>query len=167
MIPLERYMASLMPLQKDISPFRSAPQPNPFKQEDFLATLDDCGPQLTSSCKGDWEGLYRRFFSSPNFKGWYETRYFELEQTLQVLHMQTLSESNLAEWAKGKLEVEIVDMILRLRHKLTLLQGNSSSAMAALPVQLNVRDTREQLLRHMENMKKSLPDDLKQILGDA
>ncbi|XP_049296809.1 chaperone protein DnaK [Anopheles funestus] len=167
MIPLERYMASLMPLQKDISPFRSAPQPNPFKQEDFLATLDDCGPQLTSSCKGDWEGLYRRFFSSPNFKGWYDTRYFELEQTLQVLHMQTLSESNLAEWAKGKLEVEIVDMILRLRHKLTLLQGNSSSAMAALPVQLNVRDTRDQLLRHMENMKKSLPEDLKQILGDA
>uniref|UniRef100_A0A182XZE2 Uncharacterized protein n=1 Tax=Anopheles stephensi TaxID=30069 RepID=A0A182XZE2_ANOST len=167
MIPLERYMASLMPLQKDISPFRSAPQPNPFKQEDFLATLDDCGPQLTSSCKGDWESLYRRFFSSPNFKGWYETRYFELEQTLQVLHMQTLSESNLAEWAKGKLEVEIVDMILRLRHKLTLLQGSSSSAMAALPVQLNVRDTREQLKRHMENMKKSLPDDLKQILGDA
>uniref|UniRef100_A0A182X6J3 UDENN domain-containing protein n=1 Tax=Anopheles quadriannulatus TaxID=34691 RepID=A0A182X6J3_ANOQN len=167
MIPLERYMASLMPLQKDISPFRSAPQPHPFKQEDFLATLDECGPQLTSTCKGDWEGLYRRFFSSPNFKGWYETRYFELEQTLQVLHMQTLSESNLAEWAKGKLEVEIVDMILRLRHKLTLLQGNNSSAMAALPVQLNVRDTREQLLRHMENMKKSLPDDLKQILGDA
>uniref|UniRef100_A0A182P9Y8 UDENN domain-containing protein n=1 Tax=Anopheles epiroticus TaxID=199890 RepID=A0A182P9Y8_9DIPT len=167
MIPLERYMASLMPLQKDISPFRSAPQPHPFKQEDFLSTLDECGPQLTSTCKGDWEGLYRRFFSSPNFKGWYETRYFELEQTLQVLHMQTLSESNLAEWAKGKLEVEIVDMILRLRHKLTLLQGNSSCAMAALPVQLNVRDTQEQLLRHMENMKKSLPDDLKQILGDA
>ncbi|XP_052862590.1 heat shock 70 kDa protein [Anopheles cruzii] len=164
MIPLERYMASLMPLQKDISPFRSAPQPNPFRQEDFLATLDDCGPQLTSTCRGDWEGLYRRFFSSPNFKGWYEARYFELEQTLQVLHMQTLSEANLAEWAKGKLEVEIVDMILRLRHKLTLC---SSDHIAALPVQLNARETRGQLLRHMENMKTSLPDDLKQILGDA
>ncbi|ETN66272.1 hypothetical protein AND_001918 [Anopheles darlingi] len=172
MIPLERYMASLMPLQKDISPFRSAPQPNPFRQEDFLATLDECGPQLTSTCRGDWEGLYRRFFSSPNFKGWYEARYFELEQTLQVLHMQTLSEANLAEWAKGKLEVEIVDMILRLRHKLTLCSGGSgaggtSNHIAALPVQLNAKETRAQLLRHMENMKKSLPDDLKQILGDA
>uniref|UniRef100_A0A182NHE4 UDENN domain-containing protein n=1 Tax=Anopheles dirus TaxID=7168 RepID=A0A182NHE4_9DIPT len=166
MIPLERYMASLMPLQKDISPFRSAPQPHPFKQEDFLATLEEFGPQLTSTCKGDWEGLYRRFFSSPNFKGWYETRYCELEQTLQVLHMQTLSESDLAEWAHGKLEVEIVDMILRLRHKLTLLQAGGGT-MAALPVQLNARDTRAQLLRHMESMKKSLPDDLKQILGDA
>uniref|UniRef100_A0A2M4BAH8 Putative heat shock 70 kDa protein 1 n=1 Tax=Anopheles marajoara TaxID=58244 RepID=A0A2M4BAH8_9DIPT len=172
MIPLERYMASLMPLQKDISPFRSAPQPNPFRQEDFLATLDECGPQLTSTCRGDWEGLYRRFFSSPNFKGWYEARYFELEQTLQVLHMQTLSEANLAEWAKGKLEVEIVDMILRLRHKLALCSGDGGSGgtsnhIAALPVQLNAKETRAQLLRHMENMKKSLPDDLKQILGDA
>ncbi|XP_035792936.1 chaperone protein DnaK-like [Anopheles albimanus] len=173
MIPLERYMASLMPLQKDISPFRSAPQPNPFRQEDFLATLDECGPQLTSTCRGDWEGLYRRFFSSPNFKGWYEARYFELEQTLQVLHMQTLSEANLAEWAKGKLEVEIVDMILRLRHKLALCSGGgggsggTSNHIAALPVQLNAKETRAQLLRHMENMKKSLPDDLKQILGDA
>ncbi|XP_050096312.1 uncharacterized protein LOC126578096 [Anopheles aquasalis] len=174
MIPLERYMASLMPLQKDISPFRSAPQPNPFRQEDFLATLDECGPQLTSTCRGDWEGLYRRFFSSPNFKGWYEARYFELEQTLQVLHMQTLSEANLAEWAKGKLEVEIVDMILRLRHKLALCSagggdggGGTSNHIAALPVQLNAKETQAQLLRHMENMKKSLPDDLKQILGDA
>ncbi|XP_055601471.1 uncharacterized protein LOC129750540 [Uranotaenia lowii] len=163
MIPLERYMASLMPLQKDISPFKSAPLPNPFKQEDFLATLEECGPQLTSTCKGDWENLYKRFFASPNFKGWYETRYFELQQTLQALHMQTLSESNLSEWVKGKHEVEIVDMILRLKQKLTLC---SSSQMAALPVQLNTKDTREQLLRHLESMKRCLPDDLKQILNN-
>ncbi|XP_053689239.1 protein DENND6 homolog [Sabethes cyaneus] len=163
MIPLERYMASLMPLQKDISPFKSAPLPNPFKQEDFLATLEECGPQLTSSCKGDWEALYKRFFSSPNFKGWYETRYFELQQTLQALHMQTLSESNLAEWVKDKHEVEIVDMILRLRQKLTLC---TSSQMAALPVPLNTKDTREQLLKHLDSMKRCLPDDLKLILNN-
>lgn len=163
MIPLERYMASLMPLQKDISPFKSAPLPNPFKQEDFLATLEECGPQLTSNCKGDWEGLYKRFFSAPNFKGWYETRYFELQQTLQALHMQTLSESNLAEWVKDKHEVEIVDMILRLRQKLTLC---TSSQMAALPVPLNTKDTREQLLKHLDSMKRCLPDDLKLILNN-
>ncbi|XP_055619343.1 protein DENND6A [Toxorhynchites rutilus septentrionalis] len=163
MIPLERYLASLMPLQKDISPFKSAPLPNPFKQEDFLATLEECGPQLTSTCKGDWEGLYRRFFSSPNFKGWYETRYHELQQTLQALHMQTLSESNLTDWVKGKHEVEIVDMILRLKQKLTLC---SSAQMSALPVPLNTKDTREQLLRHLESMKRCLPNDLKQILNN-
>lgn len=91
MIPLERYMASLMPLQKDISAFRAAPAPNPFKQDCFLATLEQSGPQLTSPLKGDWSGLYKRFFRSPNFLDWYEIRYRELTQTLQHLQMQALS----------------------------------------------------------------------------
>lgn len=91
MIPLERYMASLMPLQKDISAFRAAPTPNHFKPDCFLATLEQSGPQLTSPLKGDWSGLYKRFFRSPNFLDWYELRYRELTQTLQHLQMQTLS----------------------------------------------------------------------------
>lgn len=86
-------MASLMPLQKDISPFKAAPTPHQFKQDDFLATLENSGPQLTSSLKGDWEGLYKRFFRSPNFKGWYESRYMELTQTLQTLQLQALSDA--------------------------------------------------------------------------
>lgn len=91
MIPLERYMASLMPLQKDISAFRSAPAPNHFKPDRFLATLEQSGPHLTSPLKGDWCGLYKRFFRSPNFRDWYECRYKELTQTLQHLQMQALS----------------------------------------------------------------------------
>lgn len=112
MIPLERYMASLMPLQKgkrllavgarvhhfqmsilfsDISAFRAAPAPNHFKPDRFLATLEQSGPHLTSPLKGDWCGLYKRFFRSPNFRDWYESRYKELTQTLQHLQMQALS----------------------------------------------------------------------------
>lgn len=92
MIPLERYMASLMPLQKDISPFRAAPTPNQFNQDDFLATLDQSGPQLTSALKGDWKGLYKKFFRTQNFKDWYDSRYSELTETLQVLQLQALSD---------------------------------------------------------------------------
>lgn len=91
MIPLERYMASLMPLQKDISAFRAAPTPHHFKQDCFLSTLEQSGPQLTAPLKGDWTGLYKRFFRSPNFLDWYEHRYRELTQTLQHLQMQALS----------------------------------------------------------------------------
>lgn len=91
MIPLERYMASLMPLQKDISAFRTAPDPHQFKQDSFLATLEQSGPQLTSPLKGDWSGLYKRFFRSINFEDWYNVRYRELKQTLQHLQMQALS----------------------------------------------------------------------------
>ncbi|KAL1265079.1 hypothetical protein QQF64_003106, partial [Cirrhinus molitorella] len=57
-IPLERYVASLMPLQKSISPWKSPPQLRPFNQEEFMKTLEKAGPQLTSRLKGDWIGLY-------------------------------------------------------------------------------------------------------------
>lgn len=93
MIPLERYMGSLLPLKKDISPFKAAPKPRQFKQDDFLATLESSGPHLTSTARGDWEGLYKKFFRSPNFKGWYELRYHELTQKLQTLQLQALSDA--------------------------------------------------------------------------
>lgn len=46
MIPLERYLASLMPLARNISPYRAAPKVKPFSAEDFLRSLDACGPQV-------------------------------------------------------------------------------------------------------------------------
>lgn len=52
-------MASLMPLQKSICPWKSPPQLHPFIQQDFMKTLEKAGPQLTSRLKGDWIGLYR------------------------------------------------------------------------------------------------------------
>ena len=55
----ERYVASLMPLQRNISPFKGAPSLRPFDAEEFLKTLEQSGPQLTSGLKGDWVGLYR------------------------------------------------------------------------------------------------------------
>ncbi|KAM4653743.1 protein DENND6A isoform 4-T4 [Amazona ochrocephala] len=48
-IPLERYVASLMPLQKCISPWKSPPQLRQFSQDDFMKTLEKAGPQLTSA----------------------------------------------------------------------------------------------------------------------
>ncbi|KAJ6650036.1 Protein DENND6B [Pseudolycoriella hygida] len=166
MIPLERYMASLMPLQKDISPFKAAPTPHPFKQDDFLATLEQSGPQLTSTLKGDWEGLYKRFFRSPNFKGWYENRYMELTQTLQTLQLQALSEVNLIKWTEGKHEVEIVDMILKLEQKLKICNENFDQ-LNATTSSSHPNNTKEQLQRILTDLKCLLPDDLKTILSNT
>lgn len=55
----ERYLGSLMPLQKNISPHKGAPRLKPFDAEEFLKTIEHSGPQLTSGLKGDWVGLYR------------------------------------------------------------------------------------------------------------
>lgn len=165
MIPLERYMASLMPLQKDISPFKAAPAPNQFKQDDFLATLEQSGPQLTSTSKGDWQGLYKKFFRSPNFKGWYEIRYHELIQTLQALQLKALSDADLNNWVKGKHEVEIVDMILKLKQKLKICcekDDDGQSTSTGLK-----KTTKDQLVKHLEDMTRSLPDDLKNIIHSS
>ena len=113
MIPLERYLASLMPLAKNISPYRAAPQVRAFNSEDFLKSLESCGPQLTSTVKGDWEGLYKRFFKSPNFVGWYSQRIKEVSQKLQLLHLESLAESRIESWMTDKEEVQMVDMVLR------------------------------------------------------
>jgi len=58
-IPLERYLASLMPLKRDVSPWRPPPQLKPFNVEQFLKGIEGAGPHLTSGIKGNWTGLYR------------------------------------------------------------------------------------------------------------
>ncbi|XP_030072393.1 protein DENND6B isoform X2 [Microcaecilia unicolor] len=58
-IPLERYLASLMPLQRAITPWKNPPQVRPFRQEEFFKSLEHAGPQLTSTQKGDWLSFYR------------------------------------------------------------------------------------------------------------
>ncbi|KAM9705243.1 LOW QUALITY PROTEIN: protein DENND6B [Menidia menidia] len=117
-IPLERYMASLMPLQRSVTPWKTPPQIRPFSQEDFMSTLEHSGPQLTAMLRGDWTGLYRRFFRSPNFDGWYRQRLREMTQKLEGLHLEAICDADLLSWTRDKSEVEIVDLILKLREKL-------------------------------------------------
>lgn len=73
--------------------FQATPIPQLFNPDDFLATLNSSGPQLTIGIKGDWVGLYRRFFRSPNFSGWFQTRYMELNNKLQAIQLEALSQA--------------------------------------------------------------------------
>ncbi|XP_041059586.1 protein DENND6B isoform X2 [Carcharodon carcharias] len=123
-IPLERYVASLMPLQRTITAWKNPPQIRPFIKEEFMKTLEYTGPQLTSVQKGDWVGLYRRFFKSPNFDGWFRMRYQEMCKKLEILHLEVLCEADLLMWVREKSEVEVVDLILKLREKLMELGYN-------------------------------------------
>lgn len=71
--------------------FQAAPKPWPFNPDNFLASLEYAGPQLTCGIKGDWKGLYKQFFRSPNFNGWYNVRYKGMMMKLQVLQIEALS----------------------------------------------------------------------------
>ncbi|XP_048743475.1 protein DENND6A-like isoform X3 [Ostrea edulis] len=166
MIPLERYMGSLMPLQRNISPhkdfelseylnFQCPPSLRPFDTDEFLKTLERSGPQLTSGIKGDWEGLYRRFFRSPNFEGWYQHRQIEVNQKLQILHMEALCNADLTDWIQDKEEVEVVDLVLRIREKLAFTVNNEIAIS---------EDSVHKLKKHLDVIVTSLPEDLQSVL---
>uniref|UniRef100_A0A3P8WMH4 DENN/MADD domain containing 6Aa n=1 Tax=Cynoglossus semilaevis TaxID=244447 RepID=A0A3P8WMH4_CYNSE len=154
-IPLERYVASLMPLQKSISPWKSPPPLRPFIQQDFMKTLEKAGPQLTSRLKGDWIGLYRHFLKSPNFDGWFRSRRREMTQKLEALHLEALCEEDLQQRIQKHTEVETVDLVLKLKDKLTQAEKEH------LPVHPG---TVAKLRAHIEAVIQALPDDLQGIL---
>ncbi|TSM44166.1 Protein DENND6A [Bagarius yarrelli] len=151
----ERYVASLMPLQKSISAWKSPPQLKPFVQEEFMKTLEKAGPQLTSRLKGDWIGLYRQFLKSPNFDGWFRNRRKEMMQKLEALHLEVLCEEDLQLRIQKHTEVETVDLVLKLKDKLTQAEREQ------LPVRAG---TLAKLQSHIDFIILSLPDDLQGIL---
>lgn len=167
MIPLERYMSTLMPLAKDISAFRAPPVPSPFKEDTFLGTLELSGPQLTSTVKGDYEGLYKRFFRSVNFRGWYQSRRMEQLEKLEALHQEALAKENLRKWIVGKQEVEIVDLILCIKQKLHLpVTSNSTMTPPEPAIHVTIKkEIKDQLMKQLDELMDCLPEDLKMILN--
>ncbi|XP_077308145.1 protein DENND6A [Lithobates pipiens] len=154
-IPLERYVASLMPLLKSISAWKSPPQLKPFSQEEFMKTLEKAGPQLTSRLKGDWIGLYRHFLRSPNFDGWFRARRKEMMQKLEALQLEALCNEDLLIWIQKHSEVEAVDLVLKLKNKLALAQREQ------FPVSV---DTLQKLQGQVDTIIQELPEDLQGIL---
>uniref|UniRef100_U3K9Y1 DENN domain containing 6B n=1 Tax=Ficedula albicollis TaxID=59894 RepID=U3K9Y1_FICAL len=151
----EHYMASLMPLQRAITPWKNPPQIRPFCQEDFMKSLEHAGPQLTCVLKGDWLGLYRRFFKSPNFDGWFRQRHREMSQKLEALHLEAICEADIVAWMKDKSEVEIVDLVLKLREKLVRARCQH------LPVK---EETLQRVSLYIDTIIGSLPEDLQAVL---
>ena len=124
LIPLERYLASLMPLQKNVSPFKSTPVIEPFNPDEFFKVIEITGPNLTSGIKGDWIGLYKKFFRCPNFKLWYETRCQEVNEQLNQVHIKAILDADLKSWVRNKSEVEVIDLVLTLKEKIKSLRIN-------------------------------------------
>ncbi|XP_045411300.1 protein DENND6B isoform X2 [Lemur catta] len=136
-------------------PSQTPPQIRPFSQDDFLRSLEHAGPQLTCILKGDWLGLYRRFFKSPHFDGWYRQRHREMAQKLEALHLEAICEANIESWMKDKSEVEVVDLVLKLREKLVRAQAHQ------LPV---TEATLQRAQLYIEMVIRSLPKDLQAVL---
>ncbi|KAG9260206.1 protein DENND6A [Astyanax mexicanus] len=150
-IPLVRFSSFTSQMKPVISP----PQLKPFVQEEFMKTLEKAGPQLTSRLKGDWIGLYRQFLKSPNFDGWFRNRRKEMTQKLEALHLEALCDEDLQLRIQKHTEVETVDLVLKLKEKLTQAEREQ------LPVRMG---TLAKLQAHIDSVILSLPEDLQGIL---
>jgi hypothetical protein len=156
MNPLESYLGTLMPPLRCISPHKSAPCLKPFSPDEFFKMIDQNKRLVTSALKGDLVGLYQKFFQCANFECWLQYRLREINQKLQALHIQAMCQADLVTWIQDKKEVEIVDLVLRLREKLACLQ----SSLVPLPA-----DTAVKLRSHIDNIISCLPPDLQSVLA--
>lgn len=151
MIPLERYLSSLMPLRKEMSPFKAVPSARPFSIDDFLLTIDGAGPSLTCGVKGDWPGLYRRFVNSSNFAGWLANRTRDVNAQLKAQYVEALCSADLgAKVLATKHHVEIVDLVLRVRQRIVELE--------------EANEKRAQLVRQVAAILQGVDEELKQVL---
>uniref|UniRef100_A0A915MZC0 UDENN domain-containing protein n=1 Tax=Meloidogyne javanica TaxID=6303 RepID=A0A915MZC0_MELJA len=120
MSPLESYIATLMPLKREICPFQTVPQMRPFSLEQFLTSLKHFGHP---GIKGDWQSLYRQFVThSPNFIGWLRRRQTDIERQIRLEHMESICNSNFfSQILAERSQVEIVDLLMKLANRIVEL----------------------------------------------
>jgi len=156
-IPLERYFSSLMPLHKNLSPFKSVPKLKEFDVEEFMKNLKQAGPDLMpKNIKGDWLGLYKKFFDSVNFKNWYEQKQFEAETKLEQLQLQLLCDYDVKKWLQGKHEIEIIDQYMNVKRKLDSIASRRLECSELLKLRLDAI---------LNLFVAALPEDMRTILN--
>jgi hypothetical protein len=97
-------------------------------------------------------GLYKRFVSSPNFDEWLSLRLKDVDQQLRETHLDVLCSAELnQETLSNRQQVEIVDLVLKVRDKMTDLDSRNAEKRHKLQAQLN-------------NILLSVDDELKSIL---
>ena len=183
MMPLERYAATcLMPLKREINPWKSPPQIKQFRAENFFASIDSKGPQLTTKIKGNWMNLYQAFVRSPNFFGWLERRQRSMNDIVTKLHLESICDITVDDehW-KNTSVVERVDQILRFKKQLreleNVFQGICSSFKYERSDIVQIFDRvleNSQKLKIVDGLRKvvdrlilQLPDDTKELVRNA
>lgn len=141
-----------MPLRKQISLFKALPQTKPFCFDDFLQMLQQSGPTLSGGIKGDIEGLYRKFVNCSNFDCWLKSRLEDVDRELRESHLEMLCNTDLShDIISTRQQVEVVDLVLKLKDKLKDLDGKSN-------------DKRRKLQNQLNSVMRSVDDELKSLL---
>ncbi|CAF2410542.1 unnamed protein product [Rotaria sp. Silwood2] len=137
-IPLERYFVSLLPLRKYYQANREPPIIKEFEKEEFLKTLDQYGPQLTSGLKGDWKELYKHFLSTPNFRLWLSNRQQEANAKIYSLYIETIAHCRLEQdFNLSQLtEIELIDLVIKFKDLIQRLETKNDELLIRIDQKL-------------------------------
>jgi hypothetical protein len=162
-IPLERYFASLLPLRKFYHANREPPLIKEFDSEEFLKTLEQYGPQLTSGLKGDWKELYKHFFSTANFRLWLSSRREEGNAKIYSLYIETIANCRLEQDLNLSqlTEIELIDLVIKFQNLIQRLESKTDEMLLTTD-QIHKNDYLEKLKTKMELIiDENLSDDMK------
>jgi len=166
-IPLERYFSSLLPLRKYYQVNREPPIIKEFDKEEFLKTLDQYGPQLTSSLKGDWKELYKQFLSTSNFSLWLLNRRCEANAKIYSLYIEKIAnchfehDFNLSQLT----EIELIDLIIKFKDLIQRLENKNDELLLTID-QIIKDDYLEKLKIRMKILiEQNLSDDMKLLFN--
>ncbi|KNC86344.1 hypothetical protein SARC_01503 [Sphaeroforma arctica JP610] len=151
--PLEKYFASLIPLQKKVTAWRPIPKIQNFNKRDVLKLIATAEPHgLTLTRNADIVALYSEFMACPNFDRWLKTKVKRANEAMWTYYISQLETADVTEFMTGHSEIEAVDLILRLKE------------MSEMRNEL-ITDNVVKLMRgHAETIEEGLPDDLRQSI---
>jgi hypothetical protein len=96
----------------------------PFKQQTFLKFLAKNPPAITfrtptfKSSSEACQSFYKDFLKCGNFATWLRLRTIAAQNELRRRYLEILSLGDVAGWVKGRSEVEVVDLLVRMREEL-------------------------------------------------
>lgn len=122
--PLNRYMASLIPADFDLSSPAETPRVRPFHRADFLASLKTHSTPLRmrqrslSTTNTLRHALYNDFLQCPNFSLWLQARIAAAEEEQWQRRVAALALGDVESFGRTRTEIETVDLYVRLVEEL-------------------------------------------------
>ncbi|CAG8524328.1 1524_t:CDS:10 [Cetraspora pellucida] len=177
LVPLNRYFSTLIPFHITLSSSQEPPQLKPFKTNSFLKSLQEHGPQIPfkskkfpSNTTETYLNFYAQFLKCGNFATWLRQRTIEAQNELRKRYLQVLCEGDVKSWMAGKHEMELVDLLVRVKDELKLSTKQDLSSDSQLLVRecdhislsVPTPKQREKLKAQADIIISGLPKDLRE-----
>ena len=146
----------------------------PFKQQTFLKFLAKNPPVITfktSTFKSNADAcqtFYKDFLKCGNFATWLRLRTIAAQNELRRRYLEILSLGDITGWVKGRNEVELVDLLVRMREELGGSSGGHKSDLFGIKTKTGRRPgmTREGSSSSIHSVATSEKDWSRAILTD-